>query len=183
MLPEITEVKLRRTRLGLTQSGLAFHAHVSQSLIAKIESARTMPSYSIAKKLFEALDSLEQKNLKKAKDVMNRHLAFVEEEDLVEKAIELMKKKNFSQLPVFRQGLPIGSISEKTLLDKLTSGVIPGELAKTPLHDVMSESFPVVDEETPLPAVSSLLTYSFAVLVKKQQKVVGIITKADVLSA
>ncbi len=181
MLPEIAEVKLRRTRLGLTQSGLAFNSHVSQSLIAKIESGRTMPSYAIAKKIFETLEGLEQKTLKKAKDVLNRQITSLEESDLVEKALLLMKKKNISQLPVLRQDLPVGSISEKTLLDKVTSGITPEALPKMQVSEVMTESFPVVDEETPLPAVTSLLSYSFAVLVKRGQKVVGIITKADVL--
>lgn len=182
MFPDIAEVKLRRVRLGLTQSQLSSHAHVSQSLIAKIESGRTMPSYDTAKKIFETLEAIEKQGLKTARDCMNSNVVYLEEDDLVEKALHLMKTKNFSQLPVMRQGLPIGSISETTLLDKLTSGVNPSKLSQTPVREVMSESFPVIEETTPFPIVSSLLTHSFAVLVKKKQKVIGIISRTDVLS-
>ena len=55
---ELSEVKVIRKKLGLTQGELAKAAGVSQSLIAKIESTKIDPTYSKVKLIFHALESL-----------------------------------------------------------------------------------------------------------------------------
>ena len=47
MFPNISEIKKRRKKLEITQTQLAVHANVSQSMIAKIESNMIEPSYAI----------------------------------------------------------------------------------------------------------------------------------------
>jgi predicted transcriptional regulator len=47
------------------------------------------------------------------------------------------------------------------------------------VEEIMEEAPPQIDENAPLPLVSSLLHFYPAVLVTKKGKVVGIITKAD----
>jgi len=47
---------------------------------------------------------------------------------------------------------------------------------------LMDSPFPMVDENTPVEPVKSLLRYYQAVLIIKRNNIVGIITKADLLS-
>ena len=181
MLPSVQEIKIRRKKLALTQSQLSQEAHVSQSLIAKIEAGILDPSYSNTVRIFEALERLEHKIVLRAGQVMSPHVVSVRIGDPVAKALKTMKEKDFSQLPVFEGDHPVGSISEKTILDRITSGADITTLSDEKIETVLGDSFPVVDEKTPLPAVSSLLNYHFAVLVRKEGKIAGIITKADLI--
>ncbi len=181
MLPSIQEIKARRKKLGLTQSQLALEAGVSQSLIAKIEAGTLDASYSNAVRIFDALERLEHKIIPTAGQIMHAGVQHVKTSDSVGKALKLMKAHDFSQVPVYDDRHPVGSLSDKTVLDKITQGVGMGELSDMSVADVMGDGFPIVDEKTPLPAVSSLLNYHFAVLVRKKDKIAGIITKADLM--
>jgi len=70
MIPSLSEIRKRRKALGLTQSGLARRAGVSQSLIAKVESGRLDPAYGKARKIFETLDAEAGGKGRKASDIM-----------------------------------------------------------------------------------------------------------------
>lgn len=154
---------------------------MSQSLIAKIEAGSLDASYSNAVRIFEALERLENKIIPRAGQVMHAGVQHVKTTDSVGRALKLMKSHDFSQVPVYDEDHPIGSLSDKTVLDKITEGTSLAELSELRVGDVMGDGFPVVDEKTPLPAVSSLLNYHFAVLVRKKDKIAGIITKADLM--
>ena len=183
MLPELTEIKKRRKVLGLTQFQLAREAGVSQSLIAKLESGLLEPTYSKAKKIFFVLDKLENKSSKKAKDVMSNKILKIESRDFVKNAIKQMKKNDISQLPVFDSNLNVGSISEKTILDKIASGEDMKILESEKIEDVMDDPFPSINEDTPINSVAVLLQHSQALLVLKKNKLAGIITKSDLLKS
>ena len=68
---ELNEIRKIRKKIGITQTGLANRAGVSQSLIAKIESGRIDPTYTKTKKIFAALSDLEKKEEIKAEQLMN----------------------------------------------------------------------------------------------------------------
>ncbi len=181
MLPSIQEIKARRKKLSLTQAELAAEAGVSQSLIAKIEAGTLDASYSNAVKIFEAIERLEHKITPTAGQIMHAGVIHVKQTDSVGKALRIMKGHDFSQVPVYDEDHPVGSLSDKTVLDKITQGIGVAEFSELKVAEVMGDGFPVVDEKTPLPAVSSLLNYHFAVLVRKKDKIAGIITKADLM--
>ena len=181
MLPSLEEIKRRRRVLGLTQFQLAKEAGVSQSLIAKLESGKLEPTYSNAKKIFFVLDKLENKSSKKAKDHMSTKIIKIEPSDLVKNAIKLMKKNNVSQLPVFDGNANVGSISEKTILDKITSGESMEILQSEKIEDVMEDPFATISEDTPISSVATLLQHNQSLLILKKSKVSGIITKSDLL--
>jgi len=61
MLPSLEEISRKRRILGLTQNELAKLAGVSQSLIAKMESRKTNPSYTKVKAILDVLNKLEMK--------------------------------------------------------------------------------------------------------------------------
>jgi predicted transcriptional regulator len=181
MLPNLDEIGRRRRLLALSQKELAKLSSVSQSMIAKIESGRISPSYQKTKAIFDMLENLERRNQLKAKDVSHGKVIGVQARDPVAKGVRVMRETGYSQLPVFDGGQVVGSFTEKVILQRLMSTANPEGLSKQLIDKVMDEVFPTVNEETPLPMVSALLQYEPAVLVARKGRVVGIITKADLL--
>lgn len=170
-----------RKQLGLTQLHLANISQVSQSLIAKIESNKIDPSYSKTRALSDALENIQRKNSKKAKDIMAKNIISVLSDDKVETAARLMRRHSISQLPVFEKEKSIGSLSERTILRLLEDAKDPKNVFNKKVKIVMEDSFPVVGEDTPVDLLYSVVDFFQATLVSKREKVVGIITKADLL--
>ncbi|MBS7659392.1 MAG: CBS domain-containing protein [Candidatus Bathyarchaeia archaeon] len=181
MLPPLEDIAKKRKMLGLTQKQLAKLAGVSQSLIAKLESGKVSPSYDKVKAIFDAIESLEIKVDYKAADVMHENVVGVQKGRPVAEAVKLMVNYGFSQLPVFDGEKVVGSISEKTILELMASGKDLSEISELLIEEVMDESFPQIGKNTPLRIVSGLLQVYPAVIVSDKGKVVGIITKADLL--
>ena len=184
MLPEIKDITRRRKILGLTQNKLAKQANVSQSLIAKIETGRVGPSYSKMMKILKALDEEEGKiqTVTRARDICNRNVTSVNRYDPVLKASQLMREKGFSQLPVCEGDSFVGSVTESTILSEISEKKDYSSLSRMNVGELMDSPFPMVDENTPVEPVKSLLKHCQAVLVVRENRVVGIITKADLLS-
>jgi len=179
MLPEIGEIKAYRKKLGLTQSGLSKLSGVSQSLIAKMESGKIIPSYNKAKKLFEALEGAGQKKQAHAIDLMSKRLRCVKETDSAKKAISLMEKHGFSQLPVMKGEKCVGTLTESRALSVLSRA---GEkFSKLRVVDIMEEPPPIVNEQTVFPVLAGILSHGNTVLVSKKGKITGIISKSDLL--
>jgi predicted transcriptional regulator len=181
MLPRLDEISKRRRILGLSQKQLSRLAGVSQSLIAKIESGKTQPSYLKTKAIFDTLEKLQRQTEPRARDFLQLRVIGIGEDEPVSRAATVMSETGFSQLPVFNGKDVVGSIAEKTIMDQIASGISPRDLSKMSVAKVMTEAFPQIDERTPLSLVSALLQYHSAVLVTKRGKVTGIITKADLL--
>lgn len=179
MLPSLDEIAKRRKMLGLTQKQLAKITGVSQSFIAKIESGKIDPSYSKVKAIFEVLEKLEAEKIPTIREIFHRGVVGVQKNDKVAKAISLMMEHGFSQLPVFDKEKCVGCISEKTLLSQITSAKDPSQIAQKNVEEIMEEAPPQIDENAPLPLISSLLHIYPAVLVTKKGKTIGIVTRAD----
>ncbi|GBC74226.1 hypothetical protein HRbin05_00261 [archaeon HR05] len=116
MLPRLEYIKQARIRLGLTQRRLAMLAGVSTSMINQIESGRCKPSYDTAKRIFEILNSLEDRSSPKIVEICSKEIISVSVDDTLQDAIELMRKHSFSQLPVFADSKPVGMISEEGIV-------------------------------------------------------------------
>ncbi|MBI5355967.1 MAG: CBS domain-containing protein [Candidatus Aenigmarchaeota archaeon] len=181
MLPPLDEIKKRRATLGITQKELASLTGVSQSLVAKLESGAMVPSYKNAKSIFDAIERLEREGEPKAIEVANKKVIWISKEETVAKAVDLMKKKGVSQLPVFEGKHVIGSISEKGVLDAMISSKNPKAVHEMKVADVMEAPFPIVEETLPLSVVSNLLQHCPAVLLTNKEEIVGLVTKADLL--
>jgi len=169
-------IKKRRLVLGVTQKELSESCGVSQSMIAKIEAGRAEASYSIARKIFEALDSLTHESEPKVVDFMKKKVVFCDVGDNVHDVIKKMKKGGISQLPVLRSNELVGVISESVLLenmDRLSSVSDIGE--------IMRDAPPVVGENTSKSTVISLLKEFPFVMVRGKKGFSGLVTKSDVL--
>lgn len=175
----VRQVRRQRITLGLTQAELAKASDTSQSLIAKLERGRLSPSYEVVRRILEALDRRAASDDETAADLMHGAPIFAEPAEPLGKALERMKEKGFSQLPVVDRGQPVGSISESAILGRLEEGVDLDALKRQPVRFSMRASFPTVEPATRRRTLVELLRDHEAVLVVREGRMVGVITKSD----
>jgi len=176
-VPSPEELSKRRERLGLTQAELAEKAGVSQPMIARIESGSVDPRVSTFGRIVEALNEAEKERVE-ARRIMHEEVISVSPEDPVRRAVELMRRKGFSQLPVLEDGVPVGSISESAVVHELNVG---GDVSEERVEDLMDEGFPTISPSTSVDVVSRILEHESALLVVERGEVVGVVTNADVM--
>ena len=181
-MPDISEIKNKRKKAEITQSELAKETGVSQSLIAKIEAGAVSPSYGNAKRLFDFFESIHEKSGAKAAELMTKRVIGISPEMTLKQAIRVMKKNALSQLPVIEEGKNKGTVSEKNLLEKMNNAEDINKAVEMPVSTIMSEAMPTVSEEIQLSTISALLQQSPGVIVAKNGKITGIITKSDLLN-
>src|ERR1051325_658505 len=161
-LPDVVrQVRRSRITLGLTQADLAKEAGTSQSLVAKLEKGRLNPSYEVVRRLLEALDRRAASDDKTAGDYVHGDPVFAEPAEPLGKALERMKARGFSQLPVVDRGQPVGSLSESAIPDRIQKGPDPEALNRRRR------------------ALVELLRDHEAVLVVREGRMVGVVTKSD----
>ena len=181
MMPSLSSIRERRRKLGWTQKELAERSGVSQSAIAKIERGGMEPSYTMAMKIFEALDEGEREKYhgKGAEDVMNPNVIFLSPKDKVKKARGLMKKYGISQVPVLDENKVVGMITENDILEGYEKhGTMIAELF---VEDVMGPPPIAVRKDTRMDAIVELLKQEQALIVVENNEILGIITKADIV--
>lgn len=182
MLP-LTDVvrQVRRTRitLGMTQADLAKESGTSQSLVAKLEKGRLNPSYEVVRRILEALDRLSATDEQTAGELMHGEPVFAEPAEPLGKALARMKEQGFSQLPVVDRGQPVGSLSESAILDRIEKGADLEALKRQPVRFTMKASFPTVEPHTRRRTLVELLRDHEAVLVVREGRMVGVVTKSD----
>jgi len=98
---------------------------------------------------------------------------------MVRQALNLMNTWDVSQIPVVDNGEPIGALLESTLM---TRALAQPSLLDRPVREVMDAPLPVVDAHFPTDRLGAMLTReSPAALVRKEGKLVGIVSRYDVL--
>lgn len=180
-LPTYEDLRKFRTKAGLTQTELARRAGVSQSLIARIEAGDIDPRLSTLRKIWSALKSKEITHGLCAGDIMKYPVVHATPRDTIDKASRLMEENGFSQLPVLDSGIPIGSISEARLVSEVASEKDFTKISNKPVEEVMNDCFPTLSKNLDVATVSKFVEVNPAVLVVDKGKVVGIITKADII--
>lgn len=179
-MEELKDIGKRRKALGLKQTELAKLAGVSQSLIAKLERGLIDVSYSKAQKIFQALEGVEKKEEVTADQIMTREIKSVKINDLVKNAIILMEKLKISQVPVIRGKVCIGSVTEENIIKTMQK---TRNIENIKAKEIMDDSFPSLSKKASLNELASLLVRNPAVLIMDKGKVIGIVTKADMLKA
>jgi len=97
----------------------------------------------------------------------------------VRQALNLMSTWGVSQIPVLEAGQCAGSLTESTLM---TKALAQPALLDRPVREVMDAPFPVVDALTQTDRLAPILTReSPAALVQKDGKLIGIVSRYDVL--
>lgn len=181
--PEEGDIKRMRKTLDITQARLASMSGVSQSTIAKMERGNIKGSYEAVTRIFGVLEEElnRRSQARKAGEVASSAIVSIQANDKVKRASEIMRNSGYSQLPVFSGIQHVGSLSEKDIMNRIRDGQRMEDLGEMRVGDIMNDTFPIVSDEAPIEAVTSLLTSSNAVLVSKKGNIVGIITNADVL--
>ena len=175
-----SEVKVMRTRLGLTQVHLAELAGVTQAYIAKIEAGTADPRISTIERISKALErATTEKKRVPVGQIMTSPIVAVKSDDRIEKAIRLMKSYDISQLPVLDGEAQVGSISEATIVHKISAGENMHKLLKYSISEIMQGPLPTVGKEADVDVIFPLLEHESAVLVMDHGEVAGIVTKAD----
>jgi len=177
------QLKKIRVQLGITQSELAKAAGVSQSLIAKLESGLVDPSFSTMKSISEALRSQIRIEGEKASEVMSKPVISVQSNVTLSESVSMMKKNGVSQLPVYSGTRLVGAISENQIVQLLSTVEDPRTILGKPILSFAQPGFPIVSADTPIEALFSLFKFVPAVLVATGDKIEGVITKIDMLSA
>jgi predicted transcriptional regulator len=103
---------------------------------------------------------------------MVKRLIYVSPNGNIKKVVRLMKLHGISQLPVLKNSISVGSITETTIIQNWNK---PDARVK----NVIEKSLPSVDADETIETIKSLLQTFSSVLISEKGKVVGIITKSD----
>jgi cystathionine beta-synthase len=97
----------------------------------------------------------------------------------VRQALNLMSTWGVSQIPVVEDGRSVGGLVEGTLM---TRALAQPSLLDRPVREVMESPFPEVEANCPTDRLGAMLTReSPAALVRKDGKLIGIVSRYDVL--
>jgi cystathionine beta-synthase len=124
-------------------------------------------------------------DVKTFKDIVNgrigKKLITVEPSHTVAEAVELMKKYDIEHIPVIDGSGPIGAVSETGLFLKVFTNP---EIKNATVESVMEKPFPVVEFDTPVERLGSLMSKeNGAVLAKDEKGDYHIVTKYDVIQS
>lgn len=174
------ELRALRKRAGLTQAELARRAGVSQSLIARLEAGTVNPRLSTLMKIYNALREYMEEEVP-IEQVMHSPVITVAADDRLDKVVELMWTHGISQVPVLdKDGNVVGTVHERDVVEAFLK--YKERALQLRAIDVMSEPLPMVSKNTKLNSVIKILRGEVpAVLVVDGWKLVGIVTKSDVM--
>jgi cystathionine beta-synthase len=105
-------------------------------------------------------------------------LVWVSPDARVADALAKMNELGLTQIPVLEDGKPVGSLRENRALAQVVRN---RNLLDGPVTEVMEASFPIVDVDVAAADVTRRLQSSPAVLVEEYGRIVGIITRHDIL--
>lgn len=105
-------------------------------------------------------------------------LISVAPETPVRQALGFITGHNVSQLPVVTEGDCVGHVAESTLMGRVLENTA---VLDQSVQHVMDAPLPVVDGHVELPAITRLLSKNPAVLVRRDGKLDGIVTRFDVM--
>ena len=107
-----------------------------------------------------------------------KELHFVNPYDNAHEVMARMEELDISQMPVFEDGKPMGSITEDNLVTLVLQGY---DLRHTEIREVMESSFPIVEHHTPIDQITGLLRGDTPAVFVKMGNGFEIITKYDVV--
>jgi cystathionine beta-synthase len=125
-------------------------------------------------------------DVKTFRDIVNgrgqrQRLVTVAADDTVANAVEMMKKYDIEHIPVMEREETTGSISEAGLFLKVFSNP---DIRNARVSDVMESPYPVVDFNTPVERLSTLINReNGAVLSRDEAGNLQIVTKYDIIQS
>ena len=102
-------------------------------------------------------------------------------EQTVMEAIDLMKKYDIENIPVFKDDENIGAISAHGLFDKILTNA---DIKNSKIETVMEQSYPMVAFDTPVERLSAYITKEIgAAMAKDESGFYHIVTKHDIIQS
>jgi len=176
ILEDIKMLKKLRLQGSLTQRELARRAHTTQSTIAKIEAGKLEPSLKLARRVLNVLNDSIQSRIN-VKNVMESKVISFSPSKPLNKAIEIMRNKAFSQVPIIQGTQILGTVTESSIISKSQCK----DISTLTGGDVMVDALPILPPDTRNEEIYTLLKYHPAILVVSKGMLLGIITKADIM--
>jgi cystathionine beta-synthase len=105
-------------------------------------------------------------------------LIAVTPDTLINEMLDLMSEYGITQLPVLEGGQSVGSIREHRVMAQVLED---RSLLNQPVSRVLEPSFPVVNEAVEVARAKSYLKESPAMLVEEYGRIIGLVTRFDVL--
>lgn len=178
-IPTPEELRAKREKLNLKQSDVARMAGISQSMVARIEAGSVDPRMSTLSKIINVLNMAEGSTIT-ASDIMKYPVFSVNPDDILARAVEILELNKISQLPVIKDRVPVGCISESALINAMEeSGTQKSR--KRLVREFMEPGFPTVPPNTAVEMIGHILQNNHAVLVLEKGEVIGVITKHDLI--
>lgn len=105
-------------------------------------------------------------------------LISISPDEILSNALNKMEEYNISFLPVFENGKSTGVIDETKIMSEL---ILNPNIVNKKVKDVMDKSLPILDEQDDVKNAIKTLKKSPAILVSEYGKIIGILTRFDVL--
>ncbi|MEM0154723.1 MAG: CBS domain-containing protein [Methanothrix sp.] len=167
------QIKNARQTVGITSGALAKKSGISPSAMSKLENGRLKPSYKLVYDVVEALNILimTQGTAARIENKMAKNVKSLYLDSTTSEASKVMKNKGFSQLPILdRNGHLEGIVTERSLLDHPDAAVC---------EDALEYDYAIVDPDKSFEKARKIAKNVQALLVMKEGKLVGILTKSD----
>jgi predicted transcriptional regulator len=184
VLPEISEVKNIRKKMGLSLRDFAKKCDLSVSWINQVEigmddgtTGIKDPSYLKMKKIFDMYELEKNEKQQTAGDLCITDMISFEVGDYLEDANKIMIKHGISQIPVFKKNNCVGMVTDSVIVKLIGSNVSKIKIAP----EMLEIPPPTVNAETPLRALRRILDYFEYVLVEKDGFIYGILVRQDLM--
>ena len=184
--PTGADVKKRRELLGISQKQLvarlaARKLRIRQPYLSKIEADKAEPAYRLMRELVGMLDECE--NAQEPQTLAGAYHprpVSADADEPVADAIRKIRRNGFSQLPVYLRGRNVGRLTDAMLLSAERKWGKSGARQKL-VSQIMGPPYPVLNIGTSKSEAEFMVEKIGAVLVEKEGKIIGIITREDML--
>lgn len=183
-LPRLEEIRERREALGITLKKFAEMLGTKSSFLSMIETRKANPNYDLLEKIFLTLDQQEKHSIKEIKTIGKFSVKFtwISKNEFLSKAVSIMHKNDFSQLPVFSHSTCVGLVTEHSITKYLIESKGKSDVYNAKVEKIMDFPPPIIDSNYKItPLLLEFLSDHNCLLVSENGKLTSILTKIDVI--
>ena len=130
----------------------------------------------LAERILRVLNDIPRSRIT-AENVMESKVVSFSLSTPLKEAIEVMREKAFSQVPIVQGPQILGSVTETSIISKSMGK----DVSTLTMSDVMVDALPILPLSSNSEEFYTLLKYHPAILVVSKGMLLGIVTKADIM--